>query len=395
MACCPRLKKRMKDILNSNYCTFLMSLFATILSFADPITDILTLVEFYREDHKTWFAVGLAFVVLPCVPFLSLIWSHGSYKEICLCGFNPFSSAWVRLKICRTNFKKCCWDDNSNHDDTDLNDHSLLARLFEAVFESAPQFIIQLYAMSVQQEPVKIIQMISVPVSFLSLAWAFTAYDSDDVAICIFIGCNVKQKVILFVTYLFLLSSRLFAVTFFTITLKWWIISVLMIHNVLILIADTISLCRIKRVFRYCSTCGQDFRSLALRFCLHWLRDDMSPTIPIIDSVGEYDHINQRMSLLSNILFVVENCTMILIFYRFSPLSNIWYSLPVTVCVCSFSVIGAVARVAHRCFVTKESNGSNQSIAINSTVSTQPKQAGESTQGVSSFHMMAEYVSYV
>ena len=33
-------------------------LFGTILSFADPITDILTLVEFYRADHKTWFGVG-------------------------------------------------------------------------------------------------------------------------------------------------------------------------------------------------------------------------------------------------------------------------------------------------------------------------------------------------
>ena len=28
-------------------------LFETILSIADPVTDILTLVEFYRADHKT------------------------------------------------------------------------------------------------------------------------------------------------------------------------------------------------------------------------------------------------------------------------------------------------------------------------------------------------------
>ena len=41
-----------------------------ILGFADPITDILTLVEFYREDHKTWFGVGLTFVFLPCFVFL-------------------------------------------------------------------------------------------------------------------------------------------------------------------------------------------------------------------------------------------------------------------------------------------------------------------------------------
>ena len=44
-------------------------LFGTILSFADPITDILTLVEFYRADHKTWFGVGLTFVIFPCVAF--------------------------------------------------------------------------------------------------------------------------------------------------------------------------------------------------------------------------------------------------------------------------------------------------------------------------------------
>ena len=35
-----------------------VDLFGTILSFADPITDILTVVEFYRADHKTWFGQG-------------------------------------------------------------------------------------------------------------------------------------------------------------------------------------------------------------------------------------------------------------------------------------------------------------------------------------------------
>ena len=41
----------------------LVVLFGTILSFADPITDILTPVELYRADHKTWFSVGLRFVM--------------------------------------------------------------------------------------------------------------------------------------------------------------------------------------------------------------------------------------------------------------------------------------------------------------------------------------------
>jgi len=383
------MEKWMTNILDNSYCTFLMSLFATVLSFADPMTDILTLVVFYQEDHKTWFAVGLAFVVLPCVSFFLLMRDRGSYKEVCLCGFNPFSPAWLRLKICWTNFKKCCRDDNGDDNsvkdnDEDLNYHSNEARLVEAVLESAPQFVIQVYAMSLQQEPVKIIQMISVPVSFLSLAWAFTAYDSvSDFSIISFtrVAQNAKQKVVLFASYVFVLSSRLFAIAFFTITYKWWIISVLMIHNVLILIVDTIWSYRMKRVFNGWSR-WESVQESALNFCLHWLKDDMSPTIHLPNTDGE-KAIKQKMHLLSNILFVIENCTMILIFYRFSKFSNTWYSLPVTICVCSFSVIGAVARVALVCFV----------------MLTQPKlvmnQAAESTKGVSQLDTIAEYVSYV
>ena len=345
----------MTNIFDRRHCTFLVSLFAASLSFSDPMTDILTLVEFYREDHKTWFAVGLAFVVLPCFSFCSLMAAYGSSKETCLCGFNPFSAFWVRLKICRTNFKKCSLDDNSNDEDEDLNKHSNWTRLFEAALESAPQFIIQLYAMSVQQEPVKIIQMISLPVSFLSLAWALTAYDTElasvDDSILARVDWNVKQKVILFVNYLFLLSSRLFAVTFFTITYKRWIIGVLIIHIGLILTVDTICLCRINRVSQGFFSWPRNGCGPYLTFCLFWLRDDMSPTIQLPNGDGE-KAVKHRMHLFSNILFVIENCTMILIFYRFSEFSNTWYSLPVTVCVCLLSVVGAVARVAHVRFLT-------------------------------------------
>ena len=47
---------------------------------------------------------------------------------------------------------------------------SSFAGMAEAALESAPQFIIQLYAMTVQQESVTIVQMVSLPVSFFSLA---------------------------------------------------------------------------------------------------------------------------------------------------------------------------------------------------------------------------------
>ena len=55
--------------------------------------------------------------------------------------------------------------------------YSKFAVLAEAALESAPQFTIQLYAMAVQQQSVSIIQMVSLSVSFLSLALASTVAD--------------------------------------------------------------------------------------------------------------------------------------------------------------------------------------------------------------------------
>ena len=52
-----------------------------VLSFADPITDILTLVEFYRANHKIWFGVGLTFVLLPCLAFPPMFCLHRIYDH--------------------------------------------------------------------------------------------------------------------------------------------------------------------------------------------------------------------------------------------------------------------------------------------------------------------------
>ena len=161
-------------------------LFGTILSIADPITDILTLVEFYRSDHKTWFAVGLTFIILPCVFFLYInyflneLLSEDSWGDDVECqskackftrglvlGCNPFLPAWLKLQ---TLYYYLINTDQTYKDLDDLLGPSKLAVLAEAALEAAPQFIIQLYAMAVQQQSVSIIQMVSLPVSFLSIA---------------------------------------------------------------------------------------------------------------------------------------------------------------------------------------------------------------------------------
>ena len=142
----------------------------------------------------------------------------------------------------------------SNTDQTseDLDEHTLgyskLAVLAEAALESAPQFIIQLYTMAVQQESVSIIQIVSLPVSFLSIAWASTV--ADELLHCDEgdLNFSVKDRVLLFVTYLFILSSRLFAVALFTVSYKWWVTSVLIFHCALKVICDIVWLHRKRRL---------------------------------------------------------------------------------------------------------------------------------------------------
>ena len=329
--------------------SLVLLLVGTILSFADPITDILTLVEFYRADHKTWFGVGLTFLILPCLvfPILYFFWwntesSQYSGARQCtqtiLCGFHPFSAAFARLQgfvFCLSKWWRGDEIDSADNEKAkNLLEHIDVAVLFESVVESIPQFIIQLYAVSVQEEPVEVIQIISLPVSFLSLAWAFTTADGLIVDYIID-DLNIKHKIALFLTHLFLLSSRLFAVCYFTVSYKWWVIAILLFHTFVVMTADGIR-------FLLKGECELSISFVSVFFsCVHWLRDDLSLQLGE-ESIPKA--ILKRMQLFSNVLFVIENFVMILLF-QFSQHSNTWYSLPVTVCVCVFSVLGSVIRL--------------------------------------------------
>ena len=324
-------------------------LFGAILSIADPITDVLTLVEFYRTDHKTWFVVGLTFIILPSLSFLvikymekenTLIYYEEYQSKVCkfthilVVGCNPLYPAWLKLQTLYC-YLKLRRGNNTNQTDKDLDDllwFSKIAVLAEVSFESAPQFIIQLYAMAVQQQSVSIIQMVSLPVSFLSITWAFTVGDKFLHYDHGWLNFSFKEAVLLFVTHLFILSSRLFAVALFTVSYKWWVTGVLILHCTVITICHRVWLYRV-----HCHSSGR--RRSVIVFCLHWLRDDLYN-----DSLGESNL--PIMQLVSNVLFVIENITMILLFY-FSHFPHPWYSLPVTICVCLFAVLGAVMRLTH------------------------------------------------
>ena len=315
-----------------------------VLSFADPITDILTLVEFYRANHKIWFGVGLTFVLLPCLVFPPVFYqlrigapspSPSNWARTALCALHPFSAAFARLEALLLSLKKWRYEDEIDlyfkDKAEDLFSYIDLVVLFEAVLECAPQFIIQLYAISVQEEPAAIIQIISLPISFLTLAWAFTATDK---------WSHVKNEIIprssyiaLYATHLLLLSSRLFAICYFTVSYKWWVIGVLMVHCCVMEIATVIQ----NRDEVNCDASDVFFTLVFMG--IHSLRDDLTHI-----TIRPYVNGIIRNVYFSHILFVLENFFMILMFY-FTYHPKAWYSLPVTVCVCVFSVLGSTMRI--------------------------------------------------
>ena len=331
-------------------------LFGTILSIADPVTDVLTLVEFYRTDHKTWFGVGITFIILPMVLFLHINYQDTSLRDDGMCqskawkfthvlvvGCNPLYPAWLKLRTLYCYLKKLLkLRQGNNTDQTDdaldhLREVGKLAVLAEATLEAAPQFIIQLYATAVQQQSVSIIQMVSLPVSFLSIAWGSTVADElIHIHLSNLNFTSVKHRALRYVTHLFILSSRLFAVALFTVNYKWRVIGVLIPHCTVITICDRVWLCTAQSA----DSNAAPFVSV-LFFCFHWLRDDFS----LIGFYGGYKRLT-KLKLISNVLVVIENITMILLFY-FSHFPHTWYSLPVTICVCLFAALGAVMRLTH------------------------------------------------
>ena len=354
-------------------------LLVACLSLADPITDIFTLMGFYRADHVTWFSVGLVFVVLPCLFYplshyfsaesvakrnMDAALSLNTLKSVktkhlrVLFRLHPFAPFLTKLQtfwMCFQHYDDI-WKRSSQYHKTELptrpewatekTDALLLQNkidtLFEALLESAPQILIQLFAIGVQEEPVQNIQMISLPLSFLSLSLSFSTLDKmlhdDEIGVL-----DLKHDVLLFVTELLILIGRLFAIAFFIVSYKWWVCIVIFLHAIILMVIDIL----------YCYQTGNLKREAALVApcfsLLNWLRDDMSLGLYVDASASANRNTRKHlinMQNLCNILFVLENLSMISLFFLKERFHN-WYSLPLLICVSLFSYLGATLRYFH------------------------------------------------
>ena len=375
-----RLQSAVSDAIEVKWYSTIFLLLGTILAVADPVTDILTLREFYLNDHKTWFRVGLVFVILPSLLLSCLYYRFHVLRIFIICileqdddeeeseilevfsipdllfGWNPLSLPYTRLQAfiwCSRNFKKLSYETLEEDCDKNKEIKSLIKDetwygMFEAIVESAPQFIIQLYVTIVQQEQVSTILMVSLCVSFLSLAWTST---NADVWCFVAVGNSLDKKyspkkfitkTFFLISQIFHLSSRLFAITFFSVAFKWWIVVVVMFHNIAI---AYVALWAFRADNQPCDKiCTPIF--MFLHGVFYWIRDDGACGLHFED--GDLKELNINVKIVknaSNFLFVIENVIMISVFYSKEELHS-WYSVPVTVCVCVFSLVGCLMRVA-------------------------------------------------
>ena len=361
-------------------------LVGSVLAVVDPVTDILTLREFYLKDHKVWFGVGLVFVLLPSLLLTTnhynlvlLQWkSKGQGKQMMglipdvIFGWNPLSLAYMRFKafiLCSSNFKKL-WnnetlEDNRREQIQQLIHSSNSSGLVEAILESAPQFIIQLHATVVLQEQVSTIQIISLCASLLSLTWTFA--DSNVRGVMSLEGfrkidsriCTIITTVVFYLSWLFQLSSRLLAITFFTVGFKWWAIAVFVFHFIVIV--------ALYRVW------GKNFMITISGRTINEAELDSIPKVSIIIVLLGVSFVttligycqppkifaekNKSLLIRALSLFflfsVIENVIMICVFYSKEE-PHAWYSVPVTVCVCVFSLVGGLMKVALYYFILWE-----------------------------------------
>ncbi|RMX41754.1 hypothetical protein pdam_00005594 [Pocillopora damicornis] len=109
-----------------------------------------------------------------------------------------------------------------------------------------------------------------------------------------------RHQVALYVTHLLVLSSRLFAICYFTDSYKWWVIAVLMFHSCVVVIATVIQ-------NRDKVDCDASNVSLAILFMgIHCLRE--YDLVELSISVEEIGHHETTMRLVLFTCVCVSLC---------------------------------------------------------------------------------------
>lgn len=100
----------------------------------------------------------------------------------------------------------------------------------------------------------------------------------------------------------------------------------------------------------------------------HWIRDNSSGPHQSDDDKQSRKRL-KTILWISNVMFAVENITLISLFYNYSKFVVTWDAFPLTVYVCLSSIVGATIRLIHfqsllKYQVRSETNATNDQLAF-------------------------------
>ena len=356
-----------------------MFLFQAILTVADTTTDILTCLTYREQGNQQWFAVslGVTLITLTVLCFWSIIASTSRVltrdtddEEIanpdvifrstrinvalgCLCVGPPLHSLQLFL-FCAYRFKELWKSSDGLRIEKDrlyyLYVHTLNLKMVEGLLESAPQLIIQVYAMVMQSEDIELIQMISAPISFVALVWMFTSME----ILREFENYNLKvlHNVLIFLSNAGIIAARALAIIFFTLAFPWWVLLVFCVHW---LIINVIGL------WLWRSDRKQDMFVFIFAY---------SPVYLFVYSSYYFKKLrgNAPFSLaLKNILtiawhalFTVENIAMISAYYVKMSHDDAWYKVPALAVVVIGNIVGMLLKCTSWCCCFAEHSRDNE-----------------------------------
>ncbi|XP_028414658.1 XK-related protein 6-like [Dendronephthya gigantea] len=192
----------------------LLAIVGLLLYLFDFASDFYVAYRYWENGDTWWFGMTITFIGVPSI--IVNITSVVQLMDPCLC-----LASILQLSLVIRYIKKI-YDDRNPYSFAKL-------RYVETILESAPQWCLQTYVM-LRKWHFPWHSVISIVLSFLSLAWSITEleiarYEDDPLG-----GLKLKEKASFLVWQFFTLLSRLYAIVFFAYVFRYYVILVLPIH---------------------------------------------------------------------------------------------------------------------------------------------------------------------
>lgn len=293
-----------------------MLIFSICSYVADIATDLVVASKYFYDGDIWWFALTLAFILVPSVimQLVSIAWYLEDDAE--LHWFDIIMHILQLGPVLR--YGKALFygmKDQRILSYSHIRDASMI-RLLEAFFESAPQLVLQLYIMASQDDG-DVVTAISACFSLISLSWAIGAYSKALRDVQLDRGSLSLGGVWVHCIWrIGMAMARVVALALFATVYKAWLFLAVFMHW-LLMIGWLVS--------QKTSFCPQGA-------CLEWTFDGLVAVVLIFCFINIKDGKTRHRVVPYYVLMFLENSILIALWYN-NHHKDAWYNVPALMAV--------------------------------------------------------------